>query len=59
VLAGLTGGLVAQAPTDPLGAACRAAAWHGMAADRLAQSQGQTAVRTLELLDFLAAALRG
>lgn len=58
VLAGLTGGLVAQAPTDPLGAACRAAAWHGMAADRLAQSQGQTAVRTLELLDFLAAALR-
>ena len=58
ILAGLTGGLLAQTPKDPLTAACRAAVWHGMAADRLARSQGQTAVRTLQLLDFLAPALR-
>jgi NAD(P)H-hydrate epimerase len=58
VLAGLTGGLLAQTPADPLRVACRAAAWHGMAADLLAQSQGETAVHTLQLLDFLAPALR-
>jgi ADP-dependent NAD(P)H-hydrate dehydratase / NAD(P)H-hydrate epimerase len=58
VLAGLVGGLLAQTPTDPLGAACRGAVWHGMAADALARAQGQTAVRTLELLDYLGPALR-
>jgi hydroxyethylthiazole kinase-like uncharacterized protein yjeF len=58
ILAGLAGGLLAQTPKDPLAAACRAALWHGMAADQLARSQGQTAVRTLQLLDFLAPALR-
>jgi NAD(P)H-hydrate epimerase len=58
LLAGLAGGLLAQAPADPLAAACRAAVWHGMAADQLARSQGQAAVRTLQLLDFLSPALR-
>jgi hydroxyethylthiazole kinase-like uncharacterized protein yjeF len=58
LLAGLAGGLLAQEPADRLGAACRAAVWHGMAADQLARSEGQAAVRTLQLLDFLAPALR-
>ena len=58
LLAGLAGGLLAQAPDHPLAAACRAAMWHGMAADRLARAHGQAAVRTLQLLDFLAPALR-
>lgn len=58
LLAGLTGGLLAQTPGDPLTAACRATVWHGMAADLLARSKGQAAVRTLQLLDFLSPALR-
>jgi NAD(P)H-hydrate epimerase len=58
VLSGLAGGLLAQAPKDPLAAACRAVAWHGIAADRLAHSRGQTAVQILQLLDFLVPALR-
>jgi NAD(P)H-hydrate epimerase len=58
ILAGLVGGLLAQAPKDPLAAACRGVVWHGMAADALARAHGQTAVRTLELLDFLGPALR-
>lgn len=58
LLAGLVGGLLAQEPSDPLLAACRGAVWHGMAADGLARSEGQTAVRTLQLLDFLGPALR-
>jgi NAD(P)H-hydrate epimerase len=58
LLAGLVGGLLAQAPSDALSAACQGSVWHGMAADRLARSEGQTAVRTLQLLDFLGPALR-
>jgi ADP-dependent NAD(P)H-hydrate dehydratase / NAD(P)H-hydrate epimerase len=58
VLAGLTGGLLAQTPGDPLLAACRAAVWHGTAADHLARSRGQTAVEILELLEYLSPALR-
>jgi NAD(P)H-hydrate epimerase len=58
LLAGLTGGLLAQTPADPLLAACRATAWHGMAADLLARAHGQTAVQILQWLDFLAPALR-
>lgn len=58
LLAGLAGGLLAQAPSDPLGSACRAAVWHGIAADLLARANGQAAVRSLQLLDFLAPALR-
>ena len=58
ILAGLTGGLLAQAPADPLEAACRAAVWHGQAADALAQAHGQVAVQTTQLIDFLPAVLR-
>jgi ADP-dependent NAD(P)H-hydrate dehydratase / NAD(P)H-hydrate epimerase len=58
ILAGLAGGLLAQAPAEALDAACRAAVWHGMAADRLARAHGQAAVDILQLLDFLAPALR-
>jgi NAD(P)H-hydrate epimerase len=58
LLAGLAGGLLAQTPSEPMKAACRAAVWHGMAADGLARAQGQTAVNILQWLDFLAPALR-
>jgi len=58
VLAGLTGGLLAQTPTDPLLAAARGVTWHGLAADALARAHGQTAVYTTQLLDFLPVALR-
>lgn len=58
VLAGLTGGLLAQEPKDPLLAACRGVVWHGLAADALARAHGQTAVSTTQLLDFLPVALR-
>lgn len=58
VLAGLIGGLLAQTPQDPLLAACRGALWHGLAADALARTQGQVAVATTQVLDFLPVALR-
>jgi len=53
LLAGLIGGLLAQTPTDSLGAACRGVLWQGLAADRLARACGQTAVRISELLDYV------
>ena len=58
LLAGLAGGLLAQTPKDPMLAACRSAVWHAMAADLLARAHGQAAVDILQLLDFLAPALR-
>ncbi|MDO8544963.1 MAG: NAD(P)H-hydrate dehydratase [Opitutaceae bacterium] len=58
LLAGLIGGLLAQTPGDPLLAAARGVAWHGLAADHLARAHGQMAVQTTQLLDFLWAALR-
>lgn len=58
LLAGLTGAQLARTPDDPLGAALRAVTWHGLAADALARSHSATAVRTTQLLDFLAPALR-
>jgi len=58
ILAGLTGGLLAQAPDDPLLAACRGAVWHGQAADALARAHGQVSVQTTQLLDFLSKVLR-
>lgn len=58
VLAGLTAGLLAQTPADPLGAATRGVVWHGLAADALARADGQVATRTTRLIDFLAGALR-
>jgi len=57
LLAGLTGGLLAQAPADPLAAACRGVVWHGRAADLLARDRGQVAVQVTQLLDYLPAAL--
>jgi len=58
LLAGLIGGLLAQAPGDPLLAACRGVVWHGLAADLLARHRGQVAVQVTQLLDHLPAALR-
>lgn len=58
LLAGITAGLLAQTPADPVGAAARGVVWHGAAADKLARAQGQIAVTTTELLDFMATALR-
>ncbi len=58
LLAGLTGGLLAQTPAEPLLAAARGVAWHGLAADALARAHGQVAVQTTQLLDFLPVALR-
>jgi NAD(P)H-hydrate epimerase len=58
VLAGLIGGLLAQAPQDPTLAAVRGVVWHGMAADRLARRSGQVAVVTTDLLDDLKSVLR-
>jgi NAD(P)H-hydrate epimerase len=58
LLAGLIGGLVAQAPDDLLLAAARGVVWHGLAADLLARDKGQVAVQTTQLLDFLQPALR-
>jgi NAD(P)H-hydrate epimerase len=58
ILAGLIAGLLAQKPAEPLASACRGAFWHGLAADLLARTNGQVAVQTTQVLDFLAAALR-
>ncbi|AHF93905.1 carbohydrate kinase [Opitutaceae bacterium TAV5] len=58
ILAGLTGGLLAQTPDDPAGAACRGVAWHGAAADALARARGAVAVRTTELTEYLGPVLR-
>jgi NAD(P)H-hydrate epimerase len=59
LLAGLVGGLLAQTPNDALIAACRGAVWHGLAADALARSRGQTSATATQLLDFLPEVLRG
>jgi NAD(P)H-hydrate epimerase len=58
LLAGLTGGLLAQTPAEPLLAACRGAVWHGSAADALARARGQTGVKVTQLLDHLPEVLR-
>jgi len=57
LLAGLTGGLLAQQPDDLLLAAARGVVWHGFAADLLARDKGQVAVQTTQLLDYLQPAL--
>lgn len=57
LLAGLIGGLLAQAPDDLLLAATRGVVWHGLAADLLARDKGQVAVQTTQLLDYLQSAL--
>lgn len=58
LLAGMIGAQLALTPQDTLGATCRGVAWYGMAADALARKHGATAVRTTQLLDFLAGILR-
>ncbi|MDD3179400.1 MAG: NAD(P)H-hydrate dehydratase [Opitutaceae bacterium] len=58
VLAGLTGGLLAQRPEDARLAACRGAVWHGLAADLLSRQHGQVAVQTTQLFDYLRPALQ-
>lgn len=57
LLAGLTAGLFAQFPDMQSEVACMGVYWHGKAADLLARSKGQTAVRITELLNFLPSAL--
>ena len=57
LLAGLIGGLLAQASDDLLLAAGRGVVWHGLAADLLARARGQVAVQTTQLLDYLQPAL--
>lgn len=57
LLAGLIGGLLAQAPDDLWLAAARGVVWHGLAADLLARDRGQVAVQTTQLLDYLQPAL--
>jgi hydroxyethylthiazole kinase-like uncharacterized protein yjeF len=57
ILTGLTGGLLAQTPGDPLLAACRGVVWHGRAADALAQAHGQTSAQVTQLLEYLPQAL--
>jgi ADP-dependent NAD(P)H-hydrate dehydratase / NAD(P)H-hydrate epimerase len=54
----LIGGVLAQAPREPLMAAARGVVWHGMAADELARAHGQTPICVTQLLDFLPTALR-
>jgi NAD(P)H-hydrate epimerase len=58
ILAGLTGGLLAQEPGNALLAAARGVAWQGRAGTLLARARGQVGVTTTELFDFLPAALR-
>jgi ADP-dependent NAD(P)H-hydrate dehydratase / NAD(P)H-hydrate epimerase len=58
LLAGMIGGLLAQTPSDALGASVRGTVWHGLAADALACARGQVSVRTTELLEFLTKTLR-
>jgi hydroxyethylthiazole kinase-like uncharacterized protein yjeF len=58
LLAGLTGGLLAQNSADPSLSAAQGVVWHGMAADLLARAHGQVAVQTTQLLDFLGPVLR-
>lgn len=58
LLAGMLGTQLARRPDESFLAACRAAVWHGLAADSLAQATGGAeAVRTTALLDHLADAL--
>lgn len=58
LLAGIMGTALAGRPDSILEGACRAVAWHGCAADCLARTRGQVAVRTTELLPELSTALR-
>jgi len=61
LLAGMTAAVLAARGELGLGlleAVAAAATWHGMAADALAEAEGETPVRTTQLLDGLSPALR-
>lgn len=58
LLAGMIGTQLAQSPDEPVAAAARAVTWHGHAADLLARAEGQVAVATTQLLEYLGPALR-
>jgi len=58
VLAGMIGTQLAQSPREPLLAAARGVVWHGLAGEALARAQGQVAVTTTQLFDYLGVALR-
>jgi NAD(P)H-hydrate epimerase len=58
VLGGLIGGLLAQDPQNPVESLCKAAVWQGLAADALAREQGQLAVSSTDILNYLGIALR-
>lgn len=58
ILAGLTGSMLAQCSHDPYTAACRAVAWQGLAAHRLALHAGAQAVCTTDIIEHLGPVLR-
>ncbi|MEM0964666.1 MAG: NAD(P)H-hydrate dehydratase [Verrucomicrobiota bacterium] len=57
LLAGMVGSLLSQDSRNPTTAAVLATVWHGRAADCLARAQGNAAVKTTRLLDYLPEAL--
>jgi len=58
LLAGMIATQLARKPEQLWEATCRAVAWHGLAAEALERTQGAEAVRTTDLLNYLAPALR-
>jgi ADP-dependent NAD(P)H-hydrate dehydratase / NAD(P)H-hydrate epimerase len=58
ILSGILGALASQPGADLFECACLAALWHGAAAEHLARTRGQRAVRTTEILDHLSPASR-
>ncbi|HNX04887.1 MAG TPA: NAD(P)H-hydrate dehydratase [Opitutales bacterium] len=58
ILTGILGALLAVPGADLFEAACLGVAWHGAAAELLAREKGQRGVRTTEIADYLAPALR-
>jgi len=59
ILAGLVASRLAANPEDGLLAAVEAVMWHSRSADLLARVRGEIAVKSTELLEYLAPALRG
>lgn len=59
LLAGLLGGVIAQNNTCVPTAVARGVMLHGLAAQKLAQTKGQVAVHTTEILDYFSDVLRG
>ena len=59
LLAGLIGGMIAQNNVEVPTAVARGVMLHGLAAQYLARAQGQVAVHTSQLLDYLSRVLHG